>query len=268
MRVSGRKLWLAVGGWLVLVLAGCSTTKTVSVVTDDGTGKWTVGQHDYCFYKSNRLICMPQGGRIVIPTEMKGATKPGEKIKIEDVLFLNGVRFLGQVEETLKSSDPKMQVSVFDTKFSEKPEDYSVWNCISTGQGSPAVDCKVMKQPNAEDKQMIADEVKRQQDIKDATLKIASLTRKSLEERCGQPLQRGEDSISVTELYKGQSELLAFHFNTYPPGEDKLTVAGSLDAPPATLDHNAVLSGKHHWWGTRSEGESPWYLKELSCLGK
>jgi len=246
------------------MLAGCSTTKTVSVVTDDGTGKWTVGQHDYCFYKSNRIICMPQGTRIIIPPEMKEKAKPGETVKIEDVLFLNGVRFLGQVEDKLQM----MQVSVFDTKFSEKPEDYSVWNCISTGQGSPAVDCKVMKQPNADDRQMIAQQLKQQQEVKDATMKIASLTHKSLEDRCGQPVQRGEDSISVTELYKGQSQLLAFHFSTYPPPEDKLTLASSLESPPAKLDHNAVLNGKHHWWGGRVESESPWYLQELGCLGK
>jgi hypothetical protein len=268
MRVFGRLARLAIVAWFGLMVAGCSTTKTVSVVTDDGTGKWPVGQHDYCFYKSNRIICMPQGGRIVSPAEFKANAKPGEKVKIEEVLFLKGIRFLGQVEEALQSSDPKMQVSVLDTKFSEKPEDYSVWNCISTGQGSPAVDCKMMKQPNADDKQMIAQEIKRDQEVKDATLKLAALTHKSLEERCGQPLQRGEDNISVTELYKGQSELLAFHFSTFPPPEDKLTIAGSLEAPPAKLDHSAVLSGKHHWWGTRAEGESPWYLKELSCLGK
>ena len=268
MRVFGRVARLAVVGTLGLALAGCSTTKTVSVVTDDGTGKWTIGQHDYCIFKSNRLICMAQGNRIVIPEEMRTKVKPGEKVKIEDVLFLNSVRFMGQVEDSLQSGRPKLQVSVFDTKFSEKPDDYSVWNCISTGQGSPAVDCKVMKQPNSGDKQMIAEELKKQQEIKDATLKIASLTHKSLEERCGQPLQRGEDDISVTELYKGQSELLAFHFSTYPPGEDKLTVAGSLQAQPARLDNDAVLSGKHHWWGGRTESESPWYLQQLGCLGK
>jgi len=268
MRVLDRLVRLAVVCSLGFMLAGCSTTRAVSVVTDDGTGAWPVGQHDHCIYKSNRLICTPQGTRIVIPEEMKGKIKPGEKVKIEEVLFLNSVRFMGQVEESLQSGRPKMQVSVLDSKFSEKPEDYSVWNCISTGQGSPAVDCKVMKQPNSEDKEYIAQQLKKQQEVKDATLKLTSLTHKSLEERCGQPVQRGEDSISVTELYKGQSELLAFHFSTYPPPEDKLTVASSLDAPPAKLDHNAVLSGKHHWWGGRAESESTWYLQQLGCLGK
>jgi len=91
MRVFGRLVRLVVVCSFGLMLAGCSTTKTVSVVTDDGTGKWTVGQHDYCFYKSNRIICMPQGARIIIPPEMKEKAKPGETVKIEDVLFLNGV---------------------------------------------------------------------------------------------------------------------------------------------------------------------------------
>jgi hypothetical protein len=270
MRLLGGLMQLAVVTTLGLMLAGCSTTKTVSVVTEEGPGTWTTGQHDYCIYKANRLICTPQGNRpLVLPDEMKGKIKPGEKVKIEDVMFLNSVRFMSQVEDSLQSGKPKLQVTVFDTKFSEKPEDYSVWNCISTGQGSPAVECKVMKQPNTEDKEYVARELKKQQEVKDATLKMSLLTHKLLEERCGQPVQRGEDSISVTELYKGQSELLAFHFSTYPPPEDKLTIASSLDAPPAKLNHDAVLSGKHHWWGVGGlESESPWYLQQLACLNK
>lgn len=268
MRVCVRLMLLAAISLLGLMLIGCSTTKAVSVVTDDGTGNWPIGQHDYCIYKGTRIICMPQGGRTVLPPDMQGNVKPGEKVKVEDVLFRNSVRFMGQVEDSLQSGKPKMQVNVFDTRFSEKPDDYSVWNCISTGQGSPAVDCKVMKQPDSKDRDFIAQETKKQEEVRDATLKMTSLTHKLLEERCGQPMQRGEDSISVTELYKGQSELLAFHFSVYPPPEDKLTVAGSLDAQPAKLDHNAVLNGTHHWWGGRMERESPWYLQQLSCLNK
>jgi len=269
MRVLARVASFAVIGLAGFILAGCSTTKAVSVVTDDGTGSWPTGQHDYCIYKASRLICTPQDSRpIPMPEEMKGKVKPGEKVKIEEVLFLNSVRFMGQVEESLQTGKPKMQVSVLDTKFSASPEDYSVWNCFSTGQGSPAVECKVMKQPNTGDKEYISRELKRQQDLKDATLKISSLTHKTLEERCGQPAQRGEDSISVSELYKGQSEFLAFHFNTYQPTEERLTIASSLDAPPAKLDHAAVLNGKHHWWGGKVERESPWYIEQLPCLNK
>ena len=270
MRLLGGLMQLAIIPTLGLILAGCSPTKTVSVVTEEGAGTWATGQHDYCIYKANRLICTPQESRpLVIPEVLKGKIKPGEKVKIEDVMFLNSVRFMSQVEDSLENRKPKLHVTVFDTKFSEKPEDYSVWNCISTGQGSPAVECKVMKQPNSEDKEYVARELKKQQEVKDATLKMSSLTHKLLEELCGQPLQRGEDSISVTELYKGPSELLAFHFDTYPPPKDKLTIASSLEAPPAKLNHDAVLNGKHHWWGVGGlESESPWYLQQLPCLNK
>jgi hypothetical protein len=250
-----------------VILIGCSTTRTTSVITEPGN--WVVGQHDYCIYKADKLVCIPQGKeQAALSLEQKIRQIKGEKIKIEDMLFSNGVNIMGQLEEGLQRGEKDLQVSVFDTKFSEKPDDYSVWNCISTGKGSPAVECSMMKQPSAKDKEFISKKTGEREEIKIATAKMSALGHKTLEERCGKPLQRGEDQVSVTELYKGESTLLAFHFNTWPAPEDKLTVAGSLDSPPATLDHHAVLEGKHHWWGGRLEAESPWFLKELPCLNK
>jgi hypothetical protein len=174
-----------------------------------------------------------------------------------------------EVEDRLQRDDTKeIKVSVFDAKFSEKPADFSIWNCITTGLGSPALDCKVMKQPSARDRQYISKKINERAEIKAATAKMAGLSHVILEQRCGPPLERSQDSISTTELYKGESSLLAFHFTTYPEPKDELDLASSLGSQPAKLDHSAVLSGGHHWWGGRLEPESAWFLKQLSCLNK
>jgi hypothetical protein len=248
-------------------MLGCSTTKTVSVITENGN--WIVGQHDYCVYKAENLLCVPQSNQKMYPSQdLLAHLAPGEKPKTEDIIFYNSIGFMAYVKEELKKQTEKLQSSALDTRFSEKPDDYSIWNCLSTGKGSPAIDCSVMKQPNAKEKEYVQQKQRERQELEAATSKLLTLSHTSLENQCGAPLQSNEDSISVVELYKGQSTLLAFHFDYFPKPTDKLTIASSLDSPPAKLDHDAVLSGKHHWWGGRIENESSWFLKELPCLNK
>jgi hypothetical protein len=257
---------------LLLTLVGCSTIKPVSVVTDEGN--WTVGQHDYCVYKTGRLLCVPSGSRVTIPKEMVAQHKEGEKYKIEDSLFANSFDFVSRVEEGLMKSEKRLQVKVFDTKFSAKPDDYSIWNCITTGLGSPAVECKLMKQPDVKGKELIANKLEQQRLGRKASGTLHALSHKMIEERCGAPLQRTEDSISVAELYKGESKLLAFHFNTLR--EDKLSLVSSMNSPPTKLDHKSMLDawdGDHGWMdiGSSSGRENAaaiWILKEMPCLEK
>jgi len=263
--------WLS-AGILLLALTGCSTTKPVSVVTDDVN--WTVGQHDYCVYKANRLLCAPSGGRFTVPKEMVAQHKEGEKYKIEDILFANSIDFTSRIEEGLRKNEKGLQLKVFDTKFSTNPDDYSIWNCITTGLGSPAVECKLMKQPSPKDKELIANKLEQQRLGRKASDTLHVLTHKMIEERCGAPLQRTEDSISVAELYQGESRLLAFHFNTL--SEDRLSLVSSMSSPPTKLDHKSMLDawdGDHGWMdiGGSSEREGAaaiWILKEMPCLQK
>jgi hypothetical protein len=245
---------------LGLGLLGCSTVKPVELVTDKKSS-WSVGQHDLCLFK-DRLICAGQ------PTTNQD--KPVNN------LIENGVYVLNEVAEDEEQSD----IGVYDVKLSTSPEAYSVWNCVKTGKASPAVDCVLVKAPDANQKTMIAKQEKEEKEAKAASQTLYSLDEEQVQQRCGAPLKKTTDSISVMAAYKGNSKFVGLRFDTvahrlhsYEP-KDFLEYAGLNSDPPTDLNFKFVLGDSKHW--QHAGGPNKQYnlagarliLQELPCLKK
>ena len=270
--------WYVSGGVMVRLVAfslltaagliGCATVRPVQVLTDS-KHEWSVGQHDSCaFHKS--LICYNSAE----------INKPNH-VDVETLDYI------------LKNDGDKdgVATALYDVKFSSKLEEYSIWDCIKTGSASPALECKLAQKPDKEDiaRQLKEHEAKRRLWLEraQATHLLAGVTQETLVQKCGQPVLSKADSISVSQLYKGHSKFVAFHFSTYGSDAGKLTLASIKNAPPlsrASLDHTYVLSAANispraTWYGTdeTTRPEPSFYdtsgldgateiLEELPCL--
>jgi type IV pilus assembly protein PilA len=170
MRFSSRVFFLIVALSLILGAISCSPIKPVTVATETRS-KLTIGEHNYCIYDGQRLICLPQAKldeasqstflffdqeqeEQFAERHYKFKRYERASLRLEDILFLQGAELTAMVEHELKRGDSTLiEVAVFDTKFSRTPVDYSVWDCFVTGKGSPALECTLMKSPDSEERE-------------------------------------------------------------------------------------------------------------------
>lgn len=216
-----------------LLLAGCSQTKTVSVL---GT-RWEAGQHQDCIYKAEGLYCIPASMRLDagMPRE-ELQDKDGKPVPRSEMLFLRSVDLTQMLDKHRSEAqqDKYAETGTYDAKFSAKPVEYSVWDCLKTGAGSPAISCTLTRKPSGDkDDKFIA------QQEEDAKLNdtLSSLSQDQLQAKCGKPAETTSDVISRSLIYNsGAGVRISFRFSTYQGSDPRLDTAESektKDAKPA-----------------------------------
>lgn len=258
----------------IIGLIGCSTTRTVRM--DSEQGNWTVGQQNYCVYKADILLCTPQGR-----VQMSYSTPADKKQLVPETL--EGIT---DFQQTIQAGDDTVHLNVFDAKFSQHPDDYSIWNCLITGIGVPAIQCKLMRHPNADDKKAAA------RAEEDSALRaLRYLDASDLRDRCGSPstdvthsyqfgFRPEQTAESGVLFYEGNSMLLAFVFGDNAGRYGGLEAASALphgassdiNSSDANRNYEAyglARRGSHLWSVKDGQfDESDWYVKEMPCLFK
>lgn len=246
------------------LLLGCSHTKTVNLLAM----KWQVGQHQDCVYGSGNLFCIPANSAHIGGWPIKGIQdKDGKPIPRSEAIFEHSVVLTRRFESALSKSyrDKDDETGTYDIKFSADPADYSIWDCVKTGQSSPAISCSLTRKASGQkDTQLIAE---KEEELRlDSMLK--SLSIEQLETKCGKPSETNSDMSSRSLIYASSSGLpIAFSFETYHKGEP-MALEGARSQEKKDPDQARKISWRASADSIMGMMEAASLVKEMPCLKK
>jgi hypothetical protein len=179
---------------VLLSLTACSRTRAVNILSETKTN---IGQQMSCFYHRDNLYC---GSPLITPERL-------DKLHVmEQVVY--GI----YAEEAHRSDiESSGETGTYSTRFATKPKEYSMWNCIKTGNPDPAVQCKLVRE--ADPRNIEAQESL----INFNNTVVWPLTEKKLLTACGKPRRTKQDRISRTFIYPSSEKgvLVEVQFDTY-----------------------------------------------------
>lgn len=265
---------------LLTVTTGCSGTKqTVNIVAE----KWEVGQRQDCIYAHNSLtsekslycvsptletfgmgLNMSDGAKEFFPALWdKQHPLPPEQIRATELFMVS----FSAVRSFEKESPAEMQksgasVATYDTRFSAVPVDYSIFDCLKTGDGGRPIDCRMLKKPEGKE----LDWIKKNQQDAAISDHIKHLTVESLKKSCGDPVDTSNTSISTTLRYAVPSgKPVEFEFNTYSSHE-----LDTVLQPDSNKKSGNRFSDSTFWWYKASGNfsDAGKAVKTMPCLMK
>ena len=188
---------LILGGILIaelLGLAACSRTRAVNILSET---RANVGQQMSCFYHRDNLYC---GSPLITPDRI-------DKLHVMDQVVY-GIYSEEQHRPEIESGG---ESGTYSTRFSRKPPEYSLWNCVKTGNAEPAVRCKLVRESDPYN--VAAQEAL----ISFDNSVVRPLTEKKLLSACGKPRKTKQDRISRTLIYSSSQRglLVEVQFDTY-----------------------------------------------------
>lgn len=190
--IMKRNLFPVALAGLALLCAGCSKTKPVRIMS----ASWAVGKHQDCIYAQQGLYCLPTSMKMFRQYNLEGFyDKDKKKLPKTDGIFILGVDIVHYMERNRAEAekDPSGETGTFETSFSGRASEYSVWDCYKTGSGSPAIACQLTKDPDSKARDSIA---KKEEAIKVDDV-LLGLTPAALTKACPNP-----QATSLDDLYQ------------------------------------------------------------------
>jgi hypothetical protein len=135
---------------LALLCAGCSNSNKQPVKILSQT--WAVGKHQDCIFARQGLYCLPATMKMFRQYNLEGfIDKEKKQLPRTDGMFILGVDIVHFMERNRADAerDPNSESGTFETSFSARPSDYSIWDCYKTGNGSPAIACQLTKETDS-----------------------------------------------------------------------------------------------------------------------
>lgn len=238
---------------LSILLVGCSQTRKVSVLAE----RWEVGQHQDCIYKSDNLYCIAAEKSL---GNAKYVTGPdaGKPVPRSSMLLSQAVGMIHAANGLSASEREKAELGTFDARFSEGATEYSVWDCLRTGLGSPGISCSLTKKPKT------LEFVARQEEEAKLDDKLRSLTMEQLQAKCGQPQDTKSDNISRSLIYTSRSGAITFRYETFMHESSPV-----LDTAESEEQKDPKAARRIFWWRSApsmSMHEAGLLAQDMPCL--
>ena len=226
------------------------------------SSSWNLGQHFDCLYDKQNIYCFPPSMKRLDRYSLEGwKDKSGKPIARTTILFGFGpdiVHYLERHRDKIEE-DKSAENGTYETHFSTRPPDYSLWDCYRTGIGQPAIECKLAEKPDRNDRESI----RRKEESAKIDDILVTLHPEDVIKRCGPPQQQSSDG-SPTLFYPsarpGISIKLWF----------SILSNGALESIETTDPKKPDGSYPPEFWIWMRDGDSlddiPKIVKELPCL--
>jgi hypothetical protein len=223
-RVSGILLLAS-----AFMMAGCSKTESTSIIAF----KWSIGQHETCVYARSHIYCNS-------PEQWPAGPQPG---KVSWSVIAH-VPYRAEQERSHLNRDATAEAGTYDVKYSKAPLDFSLWDCIKTGGGSPAITCELLRKPSDSEIAEANDDERKTREHNALALKAHSflqgLTRERLAELCGPgKVNTGFISDKITYANATGTADAIFEYATYGSNKGSLDTVHTSGPKPALWYHSS-----------------------------
>ncbi|MGB8130368.1 MAG: hypothetical protein WCG81_11305 [Candidatus Angelobacter sp.] len=245
---------------------GCSVKQNVGIMA----GKWEVGERQECIFRQDQLYCIPVGVD-AMGVHLQAITRDGKQIPRRTMLFSNAVEIVHVFERKRSEarSNGDADAGSQAVKFSERPTNYSTWDCFKVGLDSPGISCALSLKPSEKTMPFFFRKEEEAQ-MDDA---LTAMNMDALQSKCGKPVSVTSDGVSRSLIYTPDSGTpIAFKFATHG-NAFLLDSAMSLEKKaPHNLQPNDPLKNeplKIFWWKSapgRGMREAEQLVSEMPCL--